>query len=165
MAIGSFGGIVSFVDPAATDSKGRVRVLVVPDPNDIDWPEPDLLRQQVRAQGWFMLDNVTLGWELWRRINGFPPTFDNAPDAEPKGYKPDAPASLYGQGGLEVRRVARAFFRATSPLLLVTCLGLASVAHADATKDALELNEVLQSSPRPPSQDGCDGCQGGCRRG
>lgn len=99
VAVGSFGGIVSFVDPAATDSVGRVRVLVVPDQNDIPWPEAELLRQQVRAQAWFMLDNVTLGWELWRRINGFPPTFDDAPDAEPKGYKPDAPAVALEAGG------------------------------------------------------------------
>ncbi len=98
VAVGSFGGIVSFVDPAATDSRGRVRVLVVPDQDDIPWPEPELLRQQVRAQAWFMLDNVTLGWELWRRINGFPPTFDKAPDAEPKGYKPAPPTIALEEG-------------------------------------------------------------------
>ena len=86
VAVGSFGGVVSFVDPAATDAKGRVRVLVVPDSKDHDWPRPQLLRQQVRTQAWFMLDRVTLGWEMWRRINGFPATFDNAPDAEPDVY-------------------------------------------------------------------------------
>jgi multidrug resistance efflux pump len=93
VAVGSFGGIVSFVDPAATDAQGRVRVLVVPDPNDIPWPEPELLRQQVRSQAWFMLDKVTLGWELWRRINGFPPTLNDAPYTELKEYQSKAAIS------------------------------------------------------------------------
>ena len=27
----------------------------------------------VRANGWVLLDEVGLGYELWRRLNGFPP--------------------------------------------------------------------------------------------
>src|SRR5690606_34599958 len=73
-AVGTYGGLVSFVDPAATDSRGRVRVLVVPDARDQQWPNPALLRQQGRAKSWFLLDTVPLGWEVWRRLNGFPPT-------------------------------------------------------------------------------------------
>lgn len=72
-AIGTFGGRVSFVDPAAMDEMGRVRVLIQPDPEDTPWPEANLLRQQVRANGWMLLNRVSLGWEIWRLINGFPP--------------------------------------------------------------------------------------------
>lgn len=82
-AVGTFGGVVIFVDPAAADAQGRVRVLVEPDREDIDWPEPQFLRQQVRAKAWFLLDKVTLGWELWRKVNGFPPTFHTAPEGTP----------------------------------------------------------------------------------
>lgn len=78
-AVGTYGGIVSFVNPAATDDRGRVRVLVVPDESDRPWPDAALLRQQVRAKSWFLLDSVKLGWEVWRRINGFPPTLERAP--------------------------------------------------------------------------------------
>lgn len=73
VAVGTFGGLVSFVDPAALDAQGRVRILVKPDPKDQSWPQADLLRQQVRARAWVLLQEVPLGWELWRKINGFPP--------------------------------------------------------------------------------------------
>ena len=32
------------------------------------------LRQGVRVNGWVMLDQVRLGFELWRQFNAFPPT-------------------------------------------------------------------------------------------
>lgn len=71
-AAGTFGGLVYLVDPTANDN-GMFRILVEPDPADTAWPEQDLLRQGVRAQGWVLLEQVTLGWELWRLLNGFPP--------------------------------------------------------------------------------------------
>jgi hypothetical protein len=33
----------------------------------------------VRANGWVLLDSVRLGYELWRRFNGFPPTVQPGP--------------------------------------------------------------------------------------
>jgi hypothetical protein len=32
------------------------------------------LRQGARAQGWVLLNRVSVGYELWRQFNGFPPT-------------------------------------------------------------------------------------------
>lgn len=84
-AVGTYGGLVSFVDPAATDIRGRVRVLVVPDARDQKWPNPGLLRQQGRAKSWFLLDTVPLGWEVWRRLNGFPPTLADLPHSPEAG--------------------------------------------------------------------------------
>ncbi|MCS6976908.1 MAG: HlyD family secretion protein [Gemmatales bacterium] len=75
VAVGTFGGRVYLVDPTA-DEYGRFRILVEPDPEDQPWPEQEYLRQGVRAQGWVLLRQVTLGWELWRQLNGFPPTRD-----------------------------------------------------------------------------------------
>jgi len=71
-SVGTFGGTVTFID-ATDDGKGNFRVVILPDETDAPWPEPELLRQGVRAKGWVLLDTVTLGFEAWRRLNGFPP--------------------------------------------------------------------------------------------
>ena len=71
-AVGTFGGRVYLVDPTAND-KGSFRILVEPDPADEPWPDSRYLRQGVRAQGWVLLNQVSIGWELWRQLNGFPP--------------------------------------------------------------------------------------------
>jgi multidrug efflux pump subunit AcrA (membrane-fusion protein) len=73
VAVGTFPGIVAYVD-AAADPHGHVRVVVVPDPEDQPWPTSTLLRQGIRANGWVLLDRVRLGFELWRQWNGFPPS-------------------------------------------------------------------------------------------
>jgi multidrug resistance efflux pump len=75
VAVGTFGGKVISVD-AVDDGKGKFRILVVPDPTDIEWPEDRFLRQGVRANGWVMLEQVPLWFEVWRRLNGFPPVVD-----------------------------------------------------------------------------------------
>jgi membrane fusion protein, adhesin transport system len=71
VAVGTFGGRIAVVD-SSTVRVGQFRVLVTPDPTEPAWPSPDRLRQGLRAQGWILLDRVRLGWELWRRFNGFP---------------------------------------------------------------------------------------------
>lgn len=70
--IGTFGGVVRLVD-AADSGKGKFRVLVEPDTEDSSWPDARYLRQGVRTNGWVLLDEVTLGYEIWRQLNGFPP--------------------------------------------------------------------------------------------
>lgn len=82
VAVGTFGGVVSLVDP--TDSgNGRFRLLIVPDPEDEPWPSERWLRQGVRAKGWVLLNEVPLWFELWRQLNGFPPVVAlTEPDAE-----------------------------------------------------------------------------------
>lgn len=75
VAVGTFGGVVSFVD-SADNGKGDFRIIVRSDPEDIQWPDATFLRQGTRAKAWVLLDQVTLGYELWRRFNGFPPATD-----------------------------------------------------------------------------------------
>jgi len=48
-------------------------VLIVPDPNDKPWPSRAYLRQGTEVTGWILLNEVPLGYELWRIFNGFPP--------------------------------------------------------------------------------------------
>jgi hypothetical protein len=48
----------------------------VPDKEDIAWPSDRFLRQGVRANGWILLERVPLWYEVWRRLNGFPPAID-----------------------------------------------------------------------------------------
>ncbi len=77
-AVGTFGGVVTLVD-ATDDGHGRFRIVVVPDPHGTPedaWPDPRYLRQGVRTNGWVLLDEVSLGFELWRQFNGFPPVVD-----------------------------------------------------------------------------------------
>lgn len=78
VAVGTFGGQVAFVDPA-DDGKGRFRVVVTHQ-GDEPWPASRFLRQGVRANGWILLDEVRLGFELWRIFNGFPPVVDPGAD-------------------------------------------------------------------------------------
>lgn len=75
VAVGTFGGRVAFVD-ATDDGRGNFRVVVVPDPDDEPWPPTRFLRQGVRANGWVLLNRVSVAFELWRQLNAFPPVVD-----------------------------------------------------------------------------------------
>lgn len=91
IAVGTFGGVVAFVD-AHDDGKGHFRVVVLPDleaPPEDHWPASQYLRQGVRANGWILLDEVRLGYELWRQFNGFPPVLAGAPTGDAAHQKPD----------------------------------------------------------------------------
>lgn len=87
VAVGTFGGRIAVVD-STDDGMGKFRVLVLPDPDDPnEWPSSDVLRQGVRVNGWVLLDEVRLGQELWRQINGFPPVVSSTEQAKLKEDK------------------------------------------------------------------------------
>jgi adhesin transport system membrane fusion protein len=78
-AVGTFGGIVTVID--YVDSKNdKFRLLITPDPDDIPWPKQ--LRLGSGVKGWVMLDTVPLWYEIWRQLNGFPPSLKSEPDAD-----------------------------------------------------------------------------------
>ncbi|MCC9643082.1 HlyD family secretion protein [Rhodopirellula sp. JC740] len=95
VAVGTFGGKVNRVFPT-DDGRGNFRVLVTPD-NHFDrengWPDDRYLRQGVRANAWVLLNQVPLGYEIWRQLNGFPPVVS---DQEPIQSKD---SSSKGKGG------------------------------------------------------------------
>ncbi|MFN5755225.1 MAG: HlyD family secretion protein [Planctomycetia bacterium] len=74
LGIGTFGGKVRQID-AASGGSGKFRILIEPDSmrEGDDWPDPEFLRQGNQAIGWVFLNRVPLGYEIWRRLNGFPP--------------------------------------------------------------------------------------------
>lgn len=85
VSVGTFGGEVQVID--YVNSKGdEFRILVTPDPEEEPWP--DLLRQGSGSKGWVMLDDVPVWYELWRQLNGFPPSLYEKPlDETMKGSK------------------------------------------------------------------------------
>ena len=80
VSVGTFGGTVAVIDRVPGTS-GDFRVLVTPDTTgegDDAWPRQ--LRLGSGVLGWAMLDEVRVGFEIWRRINGFPPSLRQASD-------------------------------------------------------------------------------------
>ncbi len=71
-AIGTFAGVVTTIDPVAS-ADGRFRVLISA-PREEPWPDDRYLRLGGQAQAWIQLGEVRLGYELWRRLNRFPPS-------------------------------------------------------------------------------------------
>ncbi len=95
VAVGTFGGKVNRVFPT-DDGKGNFRVVITPDNHferEDGWPDDRYLRQGVRANGWVLLKEVPLGYEIWRQLNGFPPVVaDEAPTkSDDKGSKVKLP--------------------------------------------------------------------------
>ena len=86
VAVGTFAGEVKLLD-ATDDGTGRFRILVEPDASSEAWPESRYLRQGVRANGWVLLQQVKLGFEVWRRFNGFPPTITKSAEPAPGDTK------------------------------------------------------------------------------
>ncbi len=86
VAIGTFGGKVNRVFPT-DDGYGDFRVVVTPDNHferEDGWPDDRYLRQGVRANGWVLLNQVPLGYEIWRQLNGFPPIIANEEPSKSK---------------------------------------------------------------------------------
>lgn len=82
-AVGTFGGFVSVIDVVSSGG-GKYRLLVrpaQPQAGDKRWPRQ--LRLGSGVQGWVILDSVPVWYEIWRQLNGFPPTLDTEPDVTP----------------------------------------------------------------------------------
>jgi len=76
VSVGSFGGIVEVID-YVNSKPGEFRILVIPDNDDEKWPKQ--IRNGSGTQGWVMLDDVPVWYEMWRQLNGFPPSLYEEP--------------------------------------------------------------------------------------
>ncbi|MEO8269089.1 MAG: HlyD family efflux transporter periplasmic adaptor subunit [Aureliella sp.] len=93
VAVGTFGGKVNRVFPT-DDGKGFFRIIVTPDNHfskENGWPDGRYLRQGVRANGWVLLKQVPLGYEIWRQLNGFPPIISTEEPKQSKSSKVKLP--------------------------------------------------------------------------
>lgn len=79
VSVGTFGGRVKVIDYVSS-KPGEFRILVIPDATDDQWPRE--LRVGSGTKGWVMLDNVPVWYELWRQLNGFPPSLYERPQEE-----------------------------------------------------------------------------------
>jgi membrane fusion protein, adhesin transport system len=71
-SFGTFGGEIFAIDNFA-DEDGNFRVLISPSKNEKAWPKA--LRVGGGANSMILLNDVPIGYELWRLVNGFPPDF------------------------------------------------------------------------------------------
>lgn len=69
---GTYGGTIYAVDQYV-GSNGKYRVLVKPDKNDHPWP--NALRFGGGVKAMILLNDVPVWYEMWRKINGFPPEY------------------------------------------------------------------------------------------
>ncbi|MFZ1806191.1 MAG: HlyD family efflux transporter periplasmic adaptor subunit [Cyclobacteriaceae bacterium] len=76
VSVGTFGGEVRVID-YVNSKPGEFRILIIPDANDEPWPKQ--IRVGSGTKGWVMLDSVPVWYELWRQLNGFPPSLYSAP--------------------------------------------------------------------------------------
>lgn len=84
VSVGGFTGEVLFVDPIA-QANGRFRVLIKPSQTGNQWPDAEKLRLGTRVVGWILLDTVPVVYELWRRLNNFPPDYPtDRPENQPE---------------------------------------------------------------------------------
>jgi multidrug efflux pump subunit AcrA (membrane-fusion protein) len=73
VSVGTFGGVITVIDQVA-GTDGKFRVLVTPDAADEPWPKQ--LRLGSGVYGWAALNEVRVWFELWRQLNGFPPSLN-----------------------------------------------------------------------------------------
>ncbi|WP_420150434.1 HlyD family secretion protein [Spirosoma sp.] len=85
VSVGTFGGRVEVID-AVSSAAGKYRILVRPVQQPGDQPWPTQLRVGSGVYGWVMLDDVPIWYEIWRQLNGFPPSLQEEPKDE-KGAK------------------------------------------------------------------------------
>ena len=55
------------------DATGAFQVWIKPDESEMPWPEENIARLGSRVKAWILLEEVRLGYELWRQLNNFPP--------------------------------------------------------------------------------------------
>jgi adhesin transport system membrane fusion protein len=83
VAVGTFAGKVSVIDMVSSDN-GKYRLLVRPTnpvpENDQPWPTQ--LRQGSGVYGRVILRSVPLWYEIWRLLNGFPPSLEAEPGVQ-----------------------------------------------------------------------------------
>ena len=82
-AYGTFAGKVVAVETFISNN-GKFRVLIAPDEEENNWPEN--VRVGSGAYTIALLDDVPIWYEIWRKMNGFPPNY-YTPDSKTVDHK------------------------------------------------------------------------------
>ncbi|WP_044397976.1 HlyD family secretion protein [Lacinutrix sp. Hel_I_90] len=72
VSYGTYGAKVVAIESFISDN-GKFRILLAPDPEDYPWPKAIRVGSGVKALG--LLEDVPIWFELWRKVNGFPPNY------------------------------------------------------------------------------------------
>lgn len=72
MSYGTYGGKIIAIENFISEN-GKFRVLIAPDKSEAEWPKQISIGSG--AQTLALLDNVPVWFELWRKLNGFPPNY------------------------------------------------------------------------------------------
>ena len=72
VSYGTYGGEVVAIETFIS-ANGKYRVLIAPDPSDHEWPRD--IRIGSGANSMALLEDVPIWFELWRKLNGFPPNY------------------------------------------------------------------------------------------
>ena len=72
LSYGTFGGKIVAVENFIS-TNGKFRVLIAPDNQEEAWPKQISIGSG--AQTLALLENVPIWFELWRKLNGFPPNY------------------------------------------------------------------------------------------
>ena len=70
--LGTYGAQVLALDNVISEN-GKFRVLIIQNNNEAKWPES--LRIGGGTKAYILLNDVPLWYEIWRKVNGFPPDF------------------------------------------------------------------------------------------
>lgn len=80
-SFGTYGGEVYAID-RFIGVNGKYRVLIAPEKDGHQWPEA--LRFGGGTKNFAMLKDVPVWYELWRKVNGFPPEFYQSGESQQK---------------------------------------------------------------------------------
>lgn len=84
LSYGTYGGEVVAVERTISDN-GKFRVLIKPNSDEQKWPE--VIRAGSGARTIALLNNVSIWYEMWRQINGFPPDYYQPQDSNKNSNK------------------------------------------------------------------------------
>ena len=72
VSYGTYGGKIVAIENFISDN-GKYRVLLAPENENNTWPEA--IRVGSGAKTMALLNDVPIWFELWRKLNGFPPNY------------------------------------------------------------------------------------------
>ena len=85
---GTFGGVIVAINNDISKN-GKYRVMIAPDPEESPWPSE--VRVGGGANALTLLNDVKVGYELWRQLNGFPADYYKNEKSKNKSVKTKAP--------------------------------------------------------------------------